>query len=101
VQAGDSVKMRELSMPLAGAKMAAALGELPRAYTDFGDNLTVVRRGNPGTPDFFVASRRLSACHGGIMISVSPDKKHPQVATFGPAPDMDSLADDPCAGFVR
>jgi hypothetical protein len=101
VQAGDSVKMRELSMPLAGAKMAAALGDLPRAYADFGDNLRVVRRGNPGTPDFYVASRRLAACHGGIVILVSPDKKHPRVATFRPAPDMESQADDPCAGFMR
>lgn len=44
----DTVRMRQLSTPIAGARMALALGEIPRMYTDFGEGIpAVVRLGNP------------------------------------------------------
>jgi hypothetical protein len=36
LQAGDTVKMRQLSLPISGSKMATAFAEVPRASTDFG-----------------------------------------------------------------
>jgi|SRR5579862_1448932 hypothetical protein len=89
LQAGDTTKMRELSMPIAGSKMATAMGEIPRAYTDFGTDLRVVRRGNPHSLEFFVASRKLTACDGGVRIVLGPGKR-PLVVAFSPRPD-------PCA----
>jgi hypothetical protein len=85
LQAGDTVKMRQLSLPIAGSKMATAFAEVPRASTDFGSDPVVVRRGNPKAPDFFIASRKLSACHGGVLIVVSPGTgTTPRVATLRP-----------------
>jgi hypothetical protein len=83
LQAGDTVKMRQLSLPIAGSRMATAFAEVPRASTDFGSDPVVVRRGNPKAPDFFIASRKLSACHGGVLIVVSPGTT-PRVATLRP-----------------
>ncbi len=69
----DTVGMRELSTPVAGSRMAMALREIPPMYTDFGgDSPTVVRQGSPQSTNFFVASRSLRACHGGLLISVTP-----------------------------
>jgi hypothetical protein len=85
LQAGDTVKMRQLSLPIAGSRMATAFAEVPREFTDFGSNPLVVRRGNPKSPDFFIASRKLSACHGGVLIVVSPGTTTtPRVATLRP-----------------
>ena len=99
LQAGDTVAMRRLSLPVAGAKMATAFGEIPRAYTDFGPAPLVVRRGNPQSVDFFVSSRKLTACHGGVLISVSLGHE-PRVTAFAPNPDATSAADDPCHALV-
>jgi len=83
LQAGDTVTMRQLSLPIAGSKMATAFAEVPRASTDFGSDPLIVRRGNPKSPDFFIASRKLSACHGGILVVVAPGTT-PRVATLRP-----------------
>ena len=99
LQAGDTVVMRRLSLPVAGAKRATALGEIPRAYTDFGPTPLVVRRGNPQSVDFFVSSRKLTACRGGVLIAVSQGP-NPRVAAFAPNPDASSAADDPCHALV-
>jgi hypothetical protein len=99
LQAGDTVTMRRLSLPVAGAKMAAAFGEIPRAYTDFGPAPAVVRRGNPQSSDFFVSSRKLAACNGGVLIAVSQGQQ-PRVAAFALNPDASSAADDPCHALV-
>jgi hypothetical protein len=99
LQAGDTVTMRRLSLPVAGAKMATAFGEIPRAYTDFGPAPLVVRRGNPQSVDFFVSSRKLTACQGGVLIAVSQGH-NPRVTAFAPAPDASSAANDPCHALV-
>jgi hypothetical protein len=99
LQAGDTVTMRRLSLPFAGAKMTTAFGEIPRAYTDFGPAPLVVRRGNPQSVDFFVSSRTLTACHGGVLIAISQGHE-PRVAAFAPNPDASSAANDPCHALV-
>jgi hypothetical protein len=72
----DTVKMRELSTPVAGSRMAMVLGEIPPIYMDFGgDSPTVVREGNPYSTNFLVPSRALRSCHGGLLISVSPGEQ--------------------------
>lgn len=69
----DTVTMRELSTPIAGSRMAVVLREIPPTYIDFGrGSPSVIRVGNPRSTDFFVASRSLRSCHGGLLISVTP-----------------------------
>ena len=103
LESQDTVKMRELSLPIAGSKMAAALSELPRAYTDFGADPRVIRRGNPQSLNFFAPSRKLTACGGGtaIALALSTQPRQPRVASFRPAPDPSSAATDRCHDLVR
>jgi hypothetical protein len=93
----DTVEMRALSTPIAGSRMAVVLREIPPEYMDFsGGSPTVVREGNPSSTDFFVASRALRSCHGGLLISITPGDAPPRVSSIRLEPRASESNADPC-----
>jgi hypothetical protein len=103
LQRGDTVRMRELSMPSAAVKMGAAQREIPPVYTDFAHphpEITTIEGGGiygSGAYTVFRAqSKQLAPCHGGVRILLVKAGRDPRVTAVIPDPPIDSLFEGHC-----
>jgi acyl dehydratase len=101
--AGDTVEMRQLSLPEAGKRMVQLRSELPAAYTVFADPeramVTVSGGGIYGSGAetvFRIPSLRLQSCDGGLELSVIKSGGSQRVSFVRPVPPIDSLTGDAC-----
>lgn len=101
--AGDTVEMRQLSLPEAGKRMVQFRSELPAAYTVFADPeramVTVSGGGIYGSgPEtvFRIPSLRLRSCDGGLELAVIKSGGNQRVSFVRPVPPIDSLTDEAC-----
>jgi hypothetical protein len=101
--AGDTVEMRELSLPEAGKRMVQLRSELPAAYTVFADPqralVTVSGGGIYGSGAetvFRIPSLRLQSCDGGLELAVVKSGGRQRVSVVRPVPPVGSLAGETC-----
>jgi hypothetical protein len=105
--AGDTVEMRQLSLPEAGKRMVHLRSELPAAYTIFADPersmVTVSGGGIYGSGAqtvFRIPSSRLQSCDGGLELAVIKSGGSQRVSFVRPVPPIDSLTDEGCRAAV-
>jgi hypothetical protein len=103
LQAGDTVRMRELSWGRIEDSVTAIGREVPPAYIQFATptpELVTVEGGGiyqgSDFAEFLVSSARLDSCRGGVQVGVLMFDKTPRVTSVQLVPPLDSLPNDAC-----
>jgi hypothetical protein len=108
LQAGDTGRMRTLSIGIDEAELADFSSRVPAAYTAFADPerslVTVEGGGIYGSGPVFVfrvPSTRLTACSGGVELSVLRLGRRERVTGVRLVPGVGSAADAQCRDGAR